>query len=59
MIVWFLFGTYIILFSLGFYIDIRLSKESKDLNAWIAIPLTAPLIGLLIIIDKIKNKLRH
>jgi hypothetical protein len=55
MIVELLFGVYLVLFCLGFWTDLKLSKASGDKYYWLSIPLTAPYIGAKLIIEKIKG----
>jgi hypothetical protein len=49
-------GLYLTLFGLGLSIDIRLCFLLKDKHSWFSIPITSPIIGVLIIIDKIKQR---
>jgi len=53
---WFeiIFGVYLILFCLGFYTDYSLSIKSDNKYWLFSLPLTAPIIGLKILITKVK-----
>jgi hypothetical protein len=53
---WFeiIFGVYLILFCLGFYTDYSLSIKSNNKYWLFSLPLTAPIIGLKILITKVK-----
>jgi len=49
------FGTYLILFCLGFWTDLQISISSKDKYYWFSIPITAPIIGIKLLIIKLKE----
>jgi hypothetical protein len=56
MIIELLIGAYCILSGLGFYTDLQLSKATNNKYYWFSIPLTAPIIGLKLLLEKIKRK---
>lgn len=54
-----LFGVYLILFCLGFWTDLKFSQASNNKYYWFSIPLTAPIIGFKLIIEKLKEKIKR
>lgn len=53
------FGIYLVLFCLGFWTDLRLSKASGNKYYWFSLPLTAPIIGLKLLIERLVLLLRR
>jgi len=51
-----LFGAYLVLFCLGFWADLRLSKASNNKYYYLSMPLTAPVIGAKLLMEKFKSK---
>ena len=50
-----LFGVYLVLFCLGFWTDLKMSQASSNKYYWFSIPLTAPVIGINLVLIKLKE----
>lgn len=50
------FGVYLVLFCLGFWTDLRLSKASGNQYYWFSLPITAPIIGIKLFLSRLKKE---
>jgi hypothetical protein len=55
MIIEIIIGAYVILFCLGFWTDLQLTKAAGNKDYWFSIPLTAPIIGIKLLLDMVKG----
>jgi hypothetical protein len=53
------FGIYLVLFCLGFWTDLQLTKASGNKNYLLSIPLTAPIIGIKLVLIKLKELIKR